>query len=434
MSASATIFSVPRVMPSPAANKSFADRQVADAGHGIEKLLIATLNRSEGETGIHAHTRSLVSGMREANVQCEMVSPFTGSVAWLAVFAVRTLLLNRLNKTWSTQWHRYWHRRALERNLRARLCRHQPNAIIAQCPVSALAALNVRRELDIAVPIVAVCHFNYSEASEYRDKGELRGEAAFQAVIELETDVLRRVDQVIFVSNCAQAMVEEDRGIVPKSSAVIWNGISGDMATGAIQRSALRAKLGLSERDVVLINVGTLEPRKNQLALLDQFARIATEHPAAKLLLVGDGPDRQSIVQKITAMELGERVKCLGFRSDVPALLAIADLCIHYARLENCPVVLLEAARVGLPAAAVPAGGAAEILGALGAGVLLDPDDLDKSARTLAPLLTDPALRREMGERARAGFFERFTQQAMVREYLAALQSIGAAVTGRELG
>jgi hypothetical protein len=66
--------------------------------------------------------------------------------------------------------------------------------------------------------------------------------------------------------------------------------------------------------------------------------------------------------------------------------------------------------------------------------VLLDPDDLDKSARTLAPLLTDPALRREMGERARAGFFERFTQQAMVREYLAALQSIGAAVTGRELG
>jgi glycosyltransferase involved in cell wall biosynthesis len=373
--------------------------------------------------------RSLVAGMANAHVKCEVISPFSGTSAWLPVFAVRPVVLKRINKTWSTQWHRYWHRLALEQNLFARLSKHQPNAIIAQCPVSARAALNVRRELGLSVPIILVCHFNYSEANEYREKGELRSNAAFQAVIDLETQVLRRVDKVIYVSRWAQAMVENDRGIWPRSSDVIWNGIPGDEPAAPTERSAL----GLVDQDIVLLNVGSLEPRKNQIGLLDQFARIVQQFPQTKLLLVGDGPDRTAIEKKVAALGLADRVKCLGFRTDVPSLLAMSDLYLHYARLENCPVVLIEAARAGVPAATVPAGGAGEILDAIGAGVLLDPQHLDGSTRAIAPLLADANLRRETGERARAGFVNRFTQAAMVREYVRALQSVGASLSVAEV-
>jgi glycosyltransferase involved in cell wall biosynthesis len=409
----------------PIAPRSDAgDRRVVGSTRNTGSLLIATINRIEGETGIHAHTHSLAEGMSRAKTNCEVIGPFSGSAAWLPIFAVRPLVLNRLNKTWSTRWHRYWHRRALECNLRTRLARQMPDAIIAQCPVSARAALNVRREMSLNIPIVAVCHFNHSEAAEYREKGELQSEAAYQAVIDLEGEVLRRVDKVIYVSQWARTMVEGDRGIRPRSSAVIWNGVARDEAVTPIDRSTL----GLNAQDIVLINVGSLEGRKNQLGLLDQFARIGKAHPSAKLLLVGDGPDRNAIEKKINTLGLSDRVQCLGFRTDVPALLAAADLYVHYAKLENCPVVLLEAARAGLAAAAVPTGGSGEILQAIGAGVLLHETDLDRSVRSISRLMTEPDFRREMGQRARQGFLDRFTQDAMTRAYIEALRSVGASL------
>jgi glycosyltransferase involved in cell wall biosynthesis len=411
-------------LPPLAPKKSPPLKSFAISDLTADQILIATINRPDGETGIHAHTRSLAEGMSGAGVKCEVISPFSGTRAWFPLFAVRPLLLKRINKTWSTRWHRFWHGAALERNLRIHLSRHLPRAIIAQCPVSARAALNARKAIGLNVPIIAVCHFNYSEASEYRDKDELRGQSAFRAVIDLEVDVLRSVDKVVYVSQWAQKMVEQDRGITPKSSAVIWNGIAGDATAVPVDR----ATLGLGEEDVVLINVGSLEPRKNQTGLLDLFARIADAYPAAKLLLVGEGPDRDAIEWKIGSLNLQSRVQCLGFRSDVPALLAASDLYIHYAKLENCPVVLLEAARAGVPAMTPPAGGAAEILTALQAGVLLNLDDLDKTTRSLSRLMTDAAYRREMGQKARAGFLDRFAQDAMAREYIRALQSAGASL------
>jgi glycosyltransferase involved in cell wall biosynthesis len=367
----------------------YARTSFAVADLATDKLFIATINRPEGDTGIHAHTRSLVAGMTRAGVHCNVVSPFSRNPIWLPLFAVRPLLLNKLNKTWSTRWHRHWHGMALQQNLLMQMRSEHPKAILAQCPVSARAALNARAALGLEVPIIAVCHFNYSEASEYRDKGELRGQAAFRTVIDLEVDVLSQVDKVIYVSQWARKMVEHDRAITPKASAVIWNGISDEPTAVPLDRPSL----GLSEMDVVLINVGSLEPRKNQISLLDLFAKIAQAHPAAKLLLVGDGPDRDAIQWKITSLGLQDRVQCLGFRSDVPALLAISDLYLHYAKLENCPVVLLEAARAGLPAATVPAGGAAEILAALGAGVLLNAEP-EKSLQSLMPLFSDAPLSR----------------------------------------
>ena len=60
-----------------------------------------------------------------------------------------------------------------------------------------------------------VCHFNYSEATEYRDKGELASQRYFDSVLAMEKQVLESVDRVIYVSNWAQHVVEEERDIHP---------------------------------------------------------------------------------------------------------------------------------------------------------------------------------------------------------------------------
>ncbi len=376
-------------------------------------VVIATVNREHGSTGVHTHTRSLRGGLAAAGVACDVVTPFSGSRAWLPVFAVRPLVLNRLNPTWATRWYRHWHGAAVRANLRRRLAGGGVDHVVAQCPVSAAAALSVRDAMlagrspgctSGAPSVTLVCHFNHSEAAEYRDQGGLAGDAAYRRMLAFEDDVLRRVDRVVYVSEWARDVVERERGVTPRASAVVRNGIAETLAT-----AVPRASIGLSADDVVLISVGTLERRKNQLALVDLVAGLP---PTTKLVLVGDGPDRPAIERRIGELNLGGRVVLLGHRTDVPALLAAADVYVHAALAENCPVAVIEAARAGLPWAAVPAAGVVELQRRLGGCVPL---------ADVGRLVDDGPLRRQLGGEAAANFAAEFTRAAMVRGYLDAL-------------
>lgn len=390
-----------------------AARRAASAGRGIT---VATLNRPAGTTGVHTHTAALARGFAAVGVPCDVQTPFSGGNAWLPVFALRKGL-QLLNPGWSLRWYRHWHAEALGGKLHRRLSAHPAAAVIAQCPVSADVALRVRAALGREFPIAMVCHFNFSEATEYRERGELPDEKSFQQMLEFERRVLEEVDQVIYVSQWARRVVEVERGIRVRRSAVIWNGITDAADIPPIERR----ELNLTPEDLVLINVGTLEARKNQLRLIDVFGEIAKHRPEARLVLAGDGPDRARIAAKVAASGLESKVRILGTRRDVPRLLAAADAYVHYAALENCPVALIEAARAGLPIAAAPGGGAAELLQAFG-GISLSIDDPAAAAISLRPLLADAAQRRSAGALARAAFERSFTQQAMIDAYLQAMQ------------
>lgn len=383
---------------------------------GKGDVVIATLAHGHGETGVHTHGRMLLAGLRHAHLPGRIETPFSGSPKWLAVFAVRPLFIYPFDKTRSTRWYRRWHLEALRERLVRSIARDGASAVIAQCPVSAQAALDARRRTGAAFPVAMVCHFNFSEAQEYRDKGELDDEPYFQEVLAFEKSVMEAVDRVVYVSAWARRVVEQERGILPRASSVIWNGIDDAQPMQRLRRS----DLGLAPDDLVLINVGTLEKRKNQLGLLELFARISGEFPKARLLLAGNGPARQDIERSIARLGISGKVRLLGFRKDVADLLGIADLYVHYAAMENCPMVLIEAARAGLPVAAAASGGVPELLAELG-GTPLDSADPTRSLAALRPLLTDSHRRAQAAARARERFQRRFTREAMVGQYLRVL-------------
>ncbi|HEY8748825.1 MAG TPA: glycosyltransferase family 4 protein [Tepidisphaeraceae bacterium] len=387
-------------------------------------VVIATLAPVHGETGVQTHSRTLHAGLTGIGHTCLLQTPLASSRMWVPIFAIRPLILGRLkNKTWSTWWLRKWHEAALLRGLVHEARKRNVTAIIAQCPVSARAAMHARRQLGENFTIAMVCHFNYSEATEYRDKGELASQRYFDSVLAMEKQVLESVDRVIYVSNWARDVVEKERDIHPRASSVIWNGVNGHIPPSKLTRT----DLGLSTDDVVLISVGTLEPRKNQLALVKLFAKIASHHPRARLVLIGDGPSRGQIESTIAELGLESKVRLLGFRKDVPDLLPLADLYVHASLLENCPMVLLEAARAKLPVAAVPAGGVPELLAALG-GTAIDLDNL----ASLEPLLASSEARAQAGAVARTAFERHFTRQAMIDAYVQTLELVPG--TGGKVG
>lgn len=396
--------------PAPTLPGSAADVAERDTS----TVLIATIEPLVGQTGVETHTRALHAGLNVAGRSSIIHSALVRSRRWIPVFAVRPLILRRFFPTLSTWWLRHWHEMALHGGLTRTLKNREVGAVIAQCPVSARAALAVRDRFRAHFPVILVCHFNYSEATEYREKGELPSPRYFESILAREKEVLEAVDHVIFVSNWARDTVVGERGIRPQVSSVIWNGISGNATPALIKR----AQLGLSDDDLVLINVGTLEPRKNQLALIDLMGKLVADHPKLRLLLIGDGPSRGQVEARVAELGLGEKVRLLGFRRDVPALLPLADVYVHASLLENCPIVLLEAARAGLALAAVPAGGVAELLEVL-AGTPLDLQRPD----SLAPLLASAERRAAAGSAARSAFQRSFTQEAMVARYMQVLES-----------
>lgn len=389
------------------------------------RVIVATIERPQGDTGIHAHTGALLDGLNRAGIETELANPFSAGAKWLPMFALRKLLIKPINKTWGLRWYRHWHGAALRESLMRSLLRASADVVIAQCPVSAQAALDVRREWKLDFRIALVCHFNFSEATEYRDKGELKCRKTFDRMTAQEELALKTVDHVIYVSNWAQRVVETDRGISPKRSRVIWNGIATDVEMPALSRR----DIGVGENELMLINVGSLEPRKNQIELLDLFKLIRSEHANTRLVLVGDGAQRSEIEKKMRDHNLTDSVVLLGHRTDVPALLKLADVYVHYSKLENCPVILLEAARAGLPVAAIPAGGVGEIGAQLGGIVHLHERDASASLTALRSLLTDPILRQSLGASARRGFEARFTRDAMVQQYLDELELSRAEVS-----
>ncbi|WP_249221377.1 glycosyltransferase [Cupriavidus sp. KK10] len=133
----------------------------------------------------------------------------------------------------------------------------------------------------------------------------------------------------------------------------------------AEQRAATRAELGLGPGDRFVLNVGRLVPDKAQTDLIDAFAQAC---PGANtvLMIAGDGPLRDALAQRIAQHGLSGRVRLLGQRADVPALLNAADLFVLSSLIEGMPLVVGEALACGCPVVATDASGVPAMLGTIG--------------------------------------------------------------------
>lgn len=214
------------------------------------------------------------------------------------------------------------------------------------------------------------------------------------------------------------AMVKS--GAVPAARiTVVPNGIdTTQFRPDPVARNIARTGLGLDNDMRLLINVGRLVPEKAQGVLIDAFAlfRASTE-VKARLLIVGEGPERAALEQRIRQQELTGSVMLAGTRRDVPALLNAADLFVLSSEIEGMPLVVGEALACGCPVVATDAAGVAALLGDSG---------------TIVPRGDAPALASAIGQAIGTGrgaaaeqatrhdrIVSRFSLEAVARQWLA---------------
>jgi glycosyltransferase involved in cell wall biosynthesis len=190
----------------------------------------------------------------------------------------------------------------------------------------------------------------------------------------------------------------------------------------------LRQDLGLADRDVVLY-VGRFVPLKNLPLLVSAFAIVKRERPSARLVLVGEGALEHQIRVQVKELRLDEHVVFLGQQSQqrLPELYAAADVVALSSSFDNSPNAVLEAGACERPVVATRVGGVPRYVTDGGNGLLAEPGDAEGFARATLRLLSDPALRREMGEDGRRRVLARHSWRRSAEKLLALYETLLAA-------
>jgi len=164
---------------------------------------------------------------------------------------------------------------------------------------------------------------------------------------------------------------------------------------------ALRASLGLPPGAVIVGSVGRLEPIKGHRYLVEAVGLLTPRFPDLHLVLAGDGALRAELTAQARAAGIGDRVRCLGWRDDTPAILDALDVFAFPSLNEGMGRALVEAMAAGCPIVASRAGGIPDVLGDGEAGVLVEPGSSPALAAGIERLLGDPGLCARLAETGR---------------------------------
>lgn len=208
-------------------------------------------------------------------------------------------------------------------------------------------------------------------------------------------------------------------GIDPARFTVIVNGFDprACIAPTAAEVAALRSALDVETQRVVL-GVFRLADEKQPFVFLDAAAQILARVPHAVVLIAGDGPMRPE-VEALLAARGDNRIRLLGRREDVSALLSIASVVLHASRQEGTSNTLMETQALGCPVVATRAGGTVDAVEHGGSGYLCEVGDANALASRVCEILGDDALRERMSTRAKAFAAETFDLGRMVDATLA---------------
>jgi len=210
-------------------------------------------------------------------------------------------------------------------------------------------------------------------------------------------------------------------GIPTDRFAVIANGVDLNPFVSSSNR---RAEFGLDPKTPVVGMVARLVPQKDPVTFLRMARLVSEQVPHVCFLLVGDGPLRSTVEQKVQELELRDRVIVTGFRSDIPELLQTMDVVVLTSRWEGLPLTLLEAMGAARPVVATLVAGSSEVVVDGETGFLVAPGDPTQIATAVTQLIQNPAQRQAMGEQGRRRVGRDFSLARMVEETARVYRSV----------
>jgi glycosyltransferase involved in cell wall biosynthesis len=239
---------------------------------------------------------------------------------------------------------------------------------------------------------------------------------------EEDRDLLRRLtprmDHLIAVSRAIVRKLE-DEGRVGAPISLIYNGV--DLARYSEQGACptLLSEYGIPVGDPIVGVVARLEPEKGHPTLLEAWPAVLAAVPNARLLVVGEGSQRELLEAQASSLGLldgrSSSVIFTGRRDDVPAVTAALDVAVLPSYREAQGLSILEAMALSRPVVASAVGGIPEMIDDRRTGLLVPPRDAGALAAAIIRLLQDPGYAASIGRAGHDLVHERFCVEQMVR-------------------
>jgi glycosyltransferase involved in cell wall biosynthesis len=230
------------------------------------------------------------------------------------------------------------------------------------------------------------------------------------------TDPLSR--RTTAVSQAAADRFVRLKAAPARKCSVLTNGIdTAEFAPNPERREGVRAQMGL-QNEFVWLAAGRITPAKDYPNLLRAFSRVHSVIPAAQLWIAGEGACSEAeAVQALAAkLGLGDSVRWLGLRRDMPALLDLADGFVLASAWEGMPLAVGEAMAMEKPVVATDVGGVRELLGE--AGVVVPARSPESLAKAMLELMRSrPEDRRALGIAARERVQTLFSMEVKADEW-----------------
>lgn len=202
----------------------------------------------------------------------------------------------------------------------------------------------------------------------------------------------------------------------PSSTRLIRYGCEDQAVSKAKARARLEEELGLGSDHVVLGTVARLIAWKGHRYALKALQTLQDDVPNLVWLVIGDGPLRENLERDVREMGLTKHVRFLGYRTDVPALMASLDLLVHPTTGEGFGMIFLEAMIQSTAVLATRVGAAPEIVVDGETGLLVEPRNPDALANGIQQLALNDDMRMSMGARGRQRYEHAFRVDRMVDE------------------
>lgn len=158
----------------------------------------------------------------------------------------------------------------------------------------------------------------------------------------------------------------------------------------------LKSSLGISKEDTVVLSIGELNKNKNFKTVIESFALI--KNPNIKYLICGQGPLKEEFEKTIKALGQENRIRLLGFRSDITDILNLSDIFVVSSFREGLPKAMMEAMAYELPVICSDIRGCHDLVSQNEGGILTQPTDKAGFAEAIEKLAKDKKLQTQMGK------------------------------------
>ena len=227
----------------------------------------------------------------------------------------------------------------------------------------------------------------------------------------------RHCDQVIACSEMARRYQIEVEKIPPEKVCTVYNCTDVRLYDPDKRHPDIRHEFGFEKTHILIASIARLTNVKGHRFLIQAASAIIREFQEARILIVGDGVEREALQRQVREEGLENAIFFLGTRHDVPAILSSIDIFVQPTLIrEGLPLAITEALASGKPVVATDVGGVSEAIKDRTTGLLVPPGDQNALAEGILFLLRNPLERRDIAAAGRELCLEKFSVDIMVKK------------------